>query len=79
MSRVVNRSSIATRPCCPVNASGQAVAGDHAAALVNAGEDRADRPSGGRRTQGGRQRQTVKGGEGGKERADGANIGQLIT
>lgn len=50
----------------PVKASGQAVAGDHAAALVSAGKiARADEAC---------ERRGVW-----KERADGANIGQLIT
>lgn len=30
--------SLSVRPCCPVNAFGQAVAGVHAAELVNAGK-----------------------------------------
>jgi len=55
---------------CPVNVSGQVVAGDYAAKLVNAGKiariDEASREAGAR--QGER-----------KKRADGANIGQLIT
>lgn len=58
------------RPYCPVNASGQAVTGDHAAELVNTGKiARIDEASEG---------EGVRQGER-KERADGANIGQLIT
>jgi len=61
---------LSVRPYCPVNVSGQVVAGDYAAKLVNAGKiarvDEANREEGAR--QGER-----------KKRADGANIGQLIT
>lgn len=71
-SLTISRNAVLSSVCpyCPVNVSGQAVTGVHAAELVNAGKiARIDEASGG---EGARQGER-------KERADGANIGQLIT